>query len=143
MNFCQFFSELWFRIKLYYFGIHFYEVKSHEGYETIHDASYMFDEVAVRVAFKRIPCQDLVLKKGKLMTADYDSYAIMATFSEEDLSRIDNVEVRKQLDSLQNKAFFFNGYHNRLGIGERRKLELITDVYMDFLSELIRKHLHR
>jgi len=139
MNFCQFFREVWFRIKLYYLGIRFYEVATQESFPIVHDTSYKFDDVTVHVRFKRIPCRDLVLKRGKLTTEEYSSYAILAAFDQEDLDRIENVQIRKQLTFLNNKAFFFNGHYNRLGIGERRKLELITDVYMDFISELVRR----
>lgn len=139
MSFCHFFRELWFRIKLYYLGIRFYEVGCPDNFPVVHDTSYMFDEVTVHVCFKRIPCSDLVLKRGKLTTEDYSSYAIMATFNQEDLNRIENPQILERLKFLSNKAFFFNGHYNRLGIIERRKLELITDVYMDFISEVIRK----
>lgn len=140
MNLRHFFRELWFRMKLYYLGIRFYEVTTPESFPIVHDTSYMFDDVTVHVSFKRIPCRDLVLKRGKLTAEEYSSYAIMATFDEDELDRIDNRSVVEQLSFLSNKAFFFNGHYNRLGIGERRKLELITDVYMDFISALIRKH---
>ena len=139
MSFCLFFRELWFRIKLYYLGIHFYEVVTPETSPVMHNTSYMFDDVTVHVSFRRIPCRDLVLKRGKLTTENYSSYAILATFDEKELDRITDRAVLEQLKFLSNKAFFFNGHYNRLGIGEHRKLELITDVYMDFISALIKK----
>lgn len=141
MDICQFCRELWFRIRLYYLGIRFYEVKGQEASPVIHDTSYTFEDVPVHVSFKRIPCRDLMLKRGQLTTEEYNSYAVMAVFDENDLEGIADVKIKTQLSFLNKKAFFFNGHYNRLGIGERRKLELITDVYMDFISEIIRKNI--
>lgn len=137
MNFFQFLKELLFRIKLFYLGIRFYEVVSQEQFTSIHETTYTFEDAEVHVSFKRIPCRDLMLKRGRLSTEDYNSYAVLAKFNLDELEKRMNADVLTQLKFLNNKAFFFNGHYNRLGMNERRLLELITDVYMDFISELI------
>jgi hypothetical protein len=134
MNFYMFLRELLFRLKLYYLGIRFYEATPLMTHPVIHQTSYLFDDVTVHVSFKRIPCRDLVLKRGKLSSEEYHSYAVIAAFDREELNRLENREALARLEFIQNKAFFFNGHYNKLGLGEKRRLELITDVYMDFLS---------
>lgn len=139
MNFCQFIKELLFRIKLYYLGIRFYEVIKDDQFPAIHETTHKFEDISVQVSFKRVPCRDLVLKRGSLSTEDYNSYAVLATFDTTERETLIDEKILSQMQFLNNKAFFFNGHYNRLEMTERRKLELITDVYMDFISEMIRK----
>ena len=143
MNFCQFIKELLFRIKLYYLGIRFYEGSSQEQSPAIHETTHKFEDISVQVSFKRVPCRDLVLKRGQLSTEDYNSYAVLATFDISEFEKTTDEKILTQMKFLNNKAFFFNGHYNRLGMSERHKLELITDVYMDFISEMIRNQHHQ
>lgn len=122
----DFFRELFFRIKLYLFGVNFYEVTKtvHEPviYTRRHEISH---GAAIELSFSRINCTDLLLKQGKLIRVRYNSYAVKAHLTETGES---------PLRMLEDRQFFFNGRFNHFGLEETRVLELISDIYIDFAT---------
>lgn len=135
----SFFSEMWFRLKLYFLGIRFYEVTECKKHLSIYETTYRLEDLDIHFSFQRVPCSDLVLKRGRLRTDNYNSYTITATFDQRELLSSEYQMVFKHLSMLKDKAFFFNGHHNKLGLEETKKLELITDIYIDFISEVFRQ----
>ena len=132
--------ELAFRLKLYFLGVRFYEIQETEPSPVVHSAQYHVGEtVRIDFTFHRKICNDFVLRRGSLVGETYSSYIVKAVFSsDEDLSAYKSIA--PYLNVLNNKAFFFNGYYNSFGIEESRTLELIMDIYIDFIKETFRIH---
>ena len=124
--------EMLFRLKLYLFGIRFYEQAAHGKAEVIYEAEYRLDS-AHRIIFRfyRIECFEILMKRGELIGEAYPSYAVVAeldpTFPE-------------SLRAFSGRRFFFNGRINGFKAPERQTLDLILDVYLDFLRNSFLKH---
>lgn len=128
MSFFEIIRELLFRLKLYCFGVNFYEVKNPTETEVITETVYKLhddSECIIHLNYSRVPCKDFLLKKGKLVEVSYNSYIITA-----------NIENCEEPFALDHRQFFFNSRYNNFGLPEARILELIGDIYIDFLKSL-------
>lgn len=118
--------ELFFRIKLYLFGIHFYEIKSPAVLPVdFYKTHNLGRNGTIHLKFSRVNCTDLMLVRGKLKNTDYVSYIVSAT-STGRISRIVGV--------LNDRQFFFNSRINKFKLEEDRVVQLIADVYIDFAT---------
>lgn len=138
-NIHSFFSGLYFRVKLFMLGVRFYEVLGGQESTPIYTATYFVDDVAVSFSFQRVTCTDLVLKRGELTTAVYNSYIVRIDFDEEEVNSSRSREILNNMKLLKNKAFFFNGHSNKFkATDEEKKFEVIVEIYIDFIKEIFR-----
>lgn len=122
--------ELLFRIKLFFFGVRFYEVRSPASDPVVFEQSYAVHEVCnIHFKFQRVDCSDFLLRRGSLISQRYASYIVTAIFDAD----AKEISLEFELD-LDGKPFFFNGMFNGFGLEEKRVLALISDVYLDFLK---------
>lgn len=124
-----FIQELFFRIKLYLFGVTFYEVQSKDTEITIYTKRHQFEDNAIELDFTRETCIDLILKRGKIATTSYFSYTVRARMIGTGMA---------SLAMLDGRRFFFNGRFNSFGLEEHKILELISDIYIDFAGTVQR-----
>lgn len=125
-GFFEIMSELFFRLKLYLFGIRFYERPQFTASDPIYEAEYRLDEEKrIKFKFFRVACSDIILKRGKVTTEEYASYVVQAFLSE---------TFTHEMQVFDGKSFFFNGMSNDFFSSNQRTVELILDVYMDFLK---------
>lgn len=120
-------KELLFRLKLYLFGVRFYgRGDDLKGIPVIYEAEYRIDEDhLVRFKFYRIECFDVVMKRGYLSRDTYPSFIVQAFL---------NDHFPDEVQHLNEKCFFFNGKTNSFGCSEQQTVELILDIYLDFLK---------
>lgn len=129
-NFMMNLQELLFRIKLYFFGVRFYETRSPTTEPVVFEQSYAIEHVCtIHFKFQRVDCQDYLLKRGKLEKEHYSSYIITAVFDTD----AHEFSLKFDLD-LNGRPFFFNGVFNGFGLEEKKVLALISDIYLDFLK---------
>lgn len=129
-NFVSNIRELMFRLKLFIFGVRFYEVRSPSAEPVIFEQSYsvgaMFN---IHFRFQKVPCTDFLLRRGELVNQDYISYIVTAVLD------TDSPDIMMEFNiDINDKPFFFNGVVNGFGLEETRVLSLISDVYLDFLK---------
>lgn len=123
--------ETLFRLKLFLLGVRFYEVQKEAEEPVVYESEYSIGNLfQIKFSFRRMVCNDFVLRRGKLVAECYNSYVVVASF---------RGQVPDTLQRLNNRPFFFNGVYNDFGIEEHRTMELIADIYLDFLKGLIRK----
>ena len=128
------FKELIFRLKLYLFGIRFYSRGTIVDAPLIYEANYRLDdEHYVQFKFYRIECTDIVMKRNRMYKDHYASFIVQAFL---------NNHFPEEVMEFNEKAFFFNGKTNSFDCSEQQTVELILDVYLDFLkmSYKIKKH---
>ncbi len=120
-------KELLFRLKLYLFGVRFYGRGGDlTGIPVIYEAEYHIDENhLVRFKFYRIECFDVVMKRGRLISESYPSFVVQAFL---------NDNFPDEVKDFNEKCFFFNGKINSFGCSEQQTVELILDIYLDFLK---------
>lgn len=119
-------KEILFRFRLYLTGIRFYEQKTDTEAPVIYEAEYRLDsEHRIKFKFYRVQCIDIILKRGKLVGEDYPSFVVQAFLDE---------NFPEELRKFNQKSFFFNGRINSFGYSEQQSVELILDVYLDFLK---------
>lgn len=118
--------ELLFRLKLYLFGIRFYEQATHSDAPVVYSAEYRLD-ASHRINFKffHVTCRDILMTRGSVTHEDYSSYAVQATM---------DATFPEDLMVYSGRSFFFNGRTNRFKKDEKQTLDLILDVYLDFLK---------
>lgn len=117
--------EVIYRLKLYMLGIRFYKRELNTESPIVFEVTYhIANQFTVHFQFNRMACMDLVLRRGYLVGESYSSYEVMAVFKG---------NVPKSLDELNGQKFFFNGMVNNFG-KEDQTLELIADVYLDFIK---------
>lgn len=117
--------ELLYRTKLYLFGVRFYERVELEEAVLVCETRYQIDlNHWIDFSFNRVTCEDLVLKRGRIVKCRYYSYAVEVKFS----SSFPNY-VKKYEDKL----VFFNGNSNKFRADEKETIELILDIYLDYL----------
>lgn len=125
-HFAQILQELFFRTRLFLFGIRFYEtVTAPEGELVFSHTCELGEEVSVRFNFHRVICSDFFLKRMKLTKQSYASYTITPVFI---------TDYPPELEAINRRTFFFNSIVNGFGIDESRTLQLIADVYLDFMQ---------
>lgn len=125
-------GEVLFRLKLYLLGIRFYEQNTQLPQQPIREAEfYLSPRHRIRFKFYRIDCIDIIMKRGKLVGEPYPSYAVQANMDE---TFPDDVR------AYSGRSFFFNGRANGFRPSETLTIELILDVYMDFLRTSLEKH---
>lgn len=125
-GFFKIMGELLFRLKLYLFGIRFYERPQFTASEPIYEAEYRLDgEKRIKFKFFRVGCSDIILKRGKVETEEYASYVVQAFLSD---------SFTAELKEFDGKSFFFNGVANDFFQSNQQTVELILDVYLDFLK---------
>lgn len=119
-------KEILFRLRLYLTGIRFYEQVTDVNAPVIYEAEYRLDSNhRIKFKFYRVQCIDIVLKRGKLVGEDYASFVVQAFLDE---------NFPDELRKFNEKSFFFNGKINSFGYSEQQSVELILDVYLDFLK---------
>lgn len=124
-NFLFKLRELLFRLKLYFFGVRFFEREKDVGVPVIFEACYtLLASYTIRLSFRRVECIDFVLRQGQIVGEVYDSYAVRADFSG---------VIPPLLEHLNGKCFFFNAHTNGFRGNEETILALISDVYLDFI----------
>lgn len=122
--------ELLFRIKLFFFGVRFYEVRSPASDPVVFEHRYAIQAFChIHFKFQRVDCSDYLLRRGSLLSQSYASYIVTAIFDDD----AREISSKFELD-LNGKPFFFNGMFNGFGLEEKRVLALIADVYLDFLK---------
>lgn len=124
-------KELLFRLKLYMFGVRFYSRGSTIDAPVIYEAEYRIDEDHfVKFKFYRIECFDVVMKRGMLIGEPYPSFVVQAFL---------NDHFPEEVKDFNEKCFFFNGRTNSFGCSEQQTVELILDIYLDFLKTSFKK----
>lgn len=124
-------KELLFRLKLYVFGVRFYSRGSAIDAPVIYEAEYRIDEEHfVKFKFYRIECFDVVMKRGMLIGESYPSFVVQAFL---------NDRFPEEIKDFNEKCFFFNGRTNSFGCSEQQSVELILDIYLDFLKTSFKK----
>jgi len=132
-GFLKILTELFFRLKLFIVGIHFYQSKPGEGDSLIYEAEYRLDrEHRIRFKFYSVNCKDTILRRGKLHVFKYRSYIVQAFL---------NNTFPDDMRFYDGKSFFFNGATNHFRRSEQETIELITDVYLDFLKTSLQESL--
>ncbi len=117
-------KELAFRLKLMVLGVRFYEAHEAEG-EVIYKCSQQLTaDVAVEFHFRMVKCSDFLLKRGELILEHYPSYTITPVFTQ---------SIPQGLEHANNRTFFFNGKYNDFGLDVDRTIQLIADIYIDFM----------
>ena len=119
-------KELTIRLRLYLFGIRFYECDDEVDHPLIREASYWLDaDHRIRIHFFRVACTDIVMKSGQLVGECYTSYIVKAYFSE---------NFPPDARAFDRRAFYFNGRLNGFAEDEAQTTELLLDVYLDFIK---------
>lgn len=132
-GFLKILREVFFRAKLYVIGIRFYQSKPADGDSLIYEAEYRIDKKhRIRFKFYSLDCQDTVLRRGKLILVPYRSYIVQAF--------LDN-NFPEGLRHYDGRSFFFNGAVNHFRRSEQETIELIADVYLDFLKTSLQAEL--
>jgi hypothetical protein len=122
-------KELAFRFKLYLLGVRFYESHYNPSWQEVYRQTLKVGHrLTISLIFQKVPCSDFVLRRSSLNTENYSSYVVTAHFS---------AEVPQALQTLEDRPFFFNGRYNDFGVEERWTLELISDIYLDFLKSVL------
>lgn len=117
--------ELLYRIKLYLFGVRFYERVVLEEAVSLCETRYQIDLYHwIDFSFNRVACEDLLLKRGRIVKCRYYSYVVEVKFSS---SFPDYVK------KYEDKLVFFNGKSNKFKADEKETVELILDIYLDYL----------
>lgn len=117
--------ELLYRTKLYLFGVRFYERVALEEAALVCETRYQIDlNHWIDFSFNRVTCEDLVLKRGRIVKCRYYSYVVEVKFSS---SFPDYVK------KYEDKLVFFNGNSNKFRANEKETIELILDIYLDYL----------
>jgi hypothetical protein len=117
--------ELAFRMKLYLYGVRFFERDTVNGETVAFEAKYsILNQYSVTITFQRVECIDFIMKRGYIVGENYVSYAACATFEGDTPPR---------MVPLHGKWFFFNGFTNGFSHGEEMTLALISDLYLDFI----------
>ncbi len=118
-------NELFFRFKLYVFGVRFYKrVLNTETPKVFESTYHIGSKFIVHFKLNRMSCMDLVLRRGSIVSEAYHSYEITARFEG---------EVPNSLHQLDDQSFFFNGRVNSFG-KEEQTLDLIAEIYLDFIK---------
>ncbi len=118
--------ELCFRFGLFLFGVRFYELQVNVSTYVDYEFDIELDpNISVNFKFHKVPCSDIVLKRGILSSAMYTSFIVHAYFS---------IEGEAFETPLNGKSFFFNGGSDWFGIPEERVLRLIADIYLDYIK---------
>lgn len=126
MSFREKVRELLYRVSLYLFGVRFYERLEQSNLRKVHDASYIIDDrYRIDFEFFHSHCEDIVLKKSKVSKANYESYVVVARFSE---------AFPEYVRKYEGKQVFFNGAYNKFRGNEQATCELILDIYLDYLK---------
>lgn len=118
--------ELFFRLKLYIFGIRFYISPRIENLPLIYQVEYRIDsEHFIRFNFYKMKCTDVTMQRGKIRNSTFDSYIVQASL---------DASFPEELRQYDGRCYFFNGFINGFGCSEKLTVELIVDVYLDFLK---------
>lgn len=122
-------GELLFRLKLLVLGVRFYEAPANMDTEPDKEVVFEVSPVTkIRLQFRKIECTDIILRRGKLTTHAYNSYVVAAFFG---------ASLHEYAEAFNGKPYFFNGSCNGFGVHESRVLELLADIYLDFLKKKI------
>ena len=118
--------ELMFRLKLYWFGVRFYSRDGSGDLPVSHTVEYRLDdEHKVNFNFYKVECFDVVMRRGEMVGENYTSFIIQAFL---------NDHFPEEVQYLDGRCFFFNGYANRFICSDEQTMALILDVYLDFLK---------
>ena len=119
-------KELFHRFKLYVFGVRFFEQINLDEAVLVKTAVYQIDEDhSVTFSFYKTASRDLFMKQGRISSVPYDSYIVTAKFSEDFPHYVRKYEERR---------IVFNGKANKLRRNEKATLELLLDIYLDYLK---------
>lgn len=119
-------KELLIRLRLYLFGVRFYECGYVFDHPLVQEAEYRIDsEHRVRVQFFRVECSDIIMKGGELIGDCYVSYIVKGRFDS---------NFPQDVRMFDEKAFYFNGRVNRFNEPEQQTVELLLDIYLDFVK---------
>lgn len=119
-------KELFHRFKLYVFGVRFFEQINLDEAIFIKAAEYLIDEKhAITFRFYRIASRDLFMKQGRITSLPYYSYVVTATFGE---------GFPPYVKKYEDRRIVFNGRVNHLRRNEQAVLELLLDIYLDYLK---------
>lgn len=128
-------KQLFFRFKLYLFGVRFYEVLTKPDSKLIYRTEFNIqDTFYLEIMFYRAECTDYLLKRGTLSTQDYNSYLITSNVRPMSASVGKMPDIPNYIALLNSRSFFFNGFFNKMGLSEKSLLETITDIYLDFVE---------
>ena len=122
--------EMAFRLKLYFVGVRFYEAHLSDDPTVCEVDCNINRDFTIHFKFQKVTCSDYVLRQGHLLCQCYSSYIVTASFTK---------SCPQPMLYLNNKPFFFNGAFNNFGIEEERTLQLIADIYLDFLKSNLGK----
>lgn len=126
VGFLRVVKEILFRLKLYLLGIRFYESKGVGDNPLVYEAEYRIDKShTIKFKFYRVECTDMILRRGHLVEEQYKSFIVQAFLDD---------RFPLKLRGFDTRSFFFNGKTNDFGKSEQETLELILDVYLDFLK---------
>lgn len=124
-------QEVFLRLKLFVFGVRFYERGNTKDVPVIREAEYRIDKQhRIRFKFSKVECFDISMRRNHLTREGYSSFIVQAFLDE---SFPDNIRV------FDGKSFFFNGMTNNFSQSDERTMELILDVYLDFLKKSLDK----
>ena len=131
-RFSRFFSDLRFRLRLFFLGLRFYETTLLDGMREISKSDFVHDNTVVATCtFYRMECTDHVMRLGRVFSENYQSYVVKADMK---------VDVPPDLQALNGKYFFFNGVRNRLGVTDQRVSGRLLDLFLSFVLEKLRSN---
>ena len=122
-------SELFLRLKLYVFGVRFYEGEADltSRKETQHEIDIGGGQ-SIKLSIIKIVCRDYLLKRSGISHDEYHSYIVSAELP-------DNVPDAVRM--LSKRSFFFSGKHNGIFLDEDKAIMLVIDIYIDFIKSLL------
>lgn len=124
--------EILYRLRLYLLGVRFHEWRQSGELTCVLERHCLLDNcIEVRFEVYLQPCHDFILRKGKLDGNTYKSYIVKAYFKQ---------PILEQLLKLNERSFYFNGYLNRFTRDETMTIALVLDIYLDFVSSVIKKN---
>jgi len=117
--------EILFRLKLFIFGVTFYEQAKSTGPVLISEATYnLISGHSIVFKFYRVECYDTTLRRNSIFEEAYDSYIVEAHTSP---------DFPDDPHFFNGKRFFFNGVRNGFGRSSKLNVERILDIYLDYL----------
>lgn len=125
MKLLQRFREILFRANLYFFGVRFHIHPGPVQGHYIRKADFMTqDHNKITFEFYRVPSEDILLMRGKVLRNRYEGYIIRPIFPD---------SLPNNLLEYHEKCFFFSGRDNQFSTDLDRVTTLIADVFIDYL----------
>lgn len=122
-------KEIFFRLKLYLFGIRFYERTVGSDVPLVREFHYhMTKTESLHLRFFEVSCVDIVLKRGRLTPEHYKSYVVLTSLIGDH---------PPEAMAYHGKKVFFNGRVNTFKHDVRQTQDLIADIYIDYLKTAV------